>query len=190
MKKKLIAGLILSIFALTTAIPMGLCAQPPPSEWPPEPEWHPMSPDEAQPEIPTMIWPYGGEYYLEPGQPFYIRFGWLFLPTNEAYDLSGEPVTPSWDLQDRTDSAYCRIAVTMNGEPLEPTGSFRATCKWGVVWDYDREPPEDIIVPRSVVYYYYFEFPDGLPEGVYYIVLYGQPSGGEPFEYTTILYVE
>lgn len=191
MLKKRYASVLALIFCLTatffiTIMPGALCVQPPPSPWPPEEEWHPMSPEEARPEIGIMIVIYGGEYYLEPSQPFYLWYRWGFVPTNIAYDLSnGEPVTPIWSLQDRTDYANCRYTVTMNGEPLKPTGNFTATCTWyrflnGDYW---------AVAPRFVVHEHYIEFPQGLKADDYSIHLHGQPSGGEPIDLWTTLHV-
>ena len=157
-------------------------------------QWRPMSPEEARPEIGSRIVIYGGEYDLEPSQAFYLWYRWGFLPSNEAYNLSdGEPVTAYWNLQDRTDFANCRYTVTMNGEPLEPTDSFTAICKWYRFWNSPL-PSDSVdywaVAPRFVVDEYYIEFPQGLSEGTYEIFLYGQPGGGEPFFYTTFLHVE
>lgn len=188
MRKMLSVGMFL--FALMAVIPGAFSAQPPLSPWPPEEEWYPISRDEARPEM-RMVTIYGEGQDLGAGEPFYLRYAWLFVPTNVAYDyVTGEQVTAFVNLQDRTDYASCKYTVTMDGEYLEPTSSFRGTCKW---YRFVNRPPEGeylAVAPRAVVSEYYIEFPQGLSEGNYEIFLYGQPvGGGEPFSHTTIIQV-
>ena len=162
--------------------------------WPPEEEWHPMSPEEAQPQM-RMVAIYGGDYYLEPGESFCLFYGWTFIPTNVAYDLTtGQPETVSFpNLQDKTDAANALGTVTMNEQSLEPTYSFTGTCKW-----YRYENPAGsghwVVFPRATIHVHYIVFPDGLPLGVYIIWTHLQPVNPqiypEPFSLTTVLHVE
>ena len=86
---------LLATTLVVATLPEAFGAQPLPSPWPPEEEWHPLSPEEARPEIGIMIVIYGGEFYLEAGQPFYLWYRWGLIPTNRAYNLSNmAPVTP------------------------------------------------------------------------------------------------
>jgi len=189
------------MLALTAAIlPVALCAQAPPTEWPPEEEWHPMSPGEARPDM-LLVAIYGGECSLTAGEPFYFFYGWSFLPTNEAYDFkTGQPVIACANLQDRTDSANCRYTVTMQKDggdalPLEPTSSLTAGCRWNRFWNsFLPRPPRYegdywAVAPRAVVHEYYIEFPGGLDRGDYLVRLHAEPSGGVPFDVYTAVHV-
>lgn len=182
--------LLLPILALLVLTPQVSCAQPPPQPWPPEEKWHPVSLNEVTPDC-RIVRIYGGDRYLEPGQPFVLYYGWYFLPTNEAYRLdTGEPVTAQPSLQDRTDSANCIFTVTIDGQEVKPTGNIRLTCEW---FRFLNVEPSGVsytaVAPTSVNHICYIEFPTGLSSGIYVVELYGEPSGGEPFHATTILHV-
>lgn len=164
------------------------CAQPP--SWPPpEEEWRPMSPEEARPEM-RLISIYYGVKYLEPGEPFFLYYGWGFVPSNVAYDLeTGEQVTTYWNLQDRTDWAYCKFSLTINGQSYEPTGQFTGTCNWYRF--YDGMNDRWVVVPKWILFTYWVEFPQGLSEGTYETFLTGEiVDGGEFMSFTASLHVE
>lgn len=176
MRKTLIFSSTFLIFALMTTIPVALCAQPPPSPWPPEPEWHPCEPSKPDgtmvllvPAVPPIaMGPIGAS------EPFYLYTGWFFLPTNEAYYWdTGDPVPPEdfWCLQDHTDFAgWSFIAVTVDDVHCTPTGSFTGTCKWYPFYVIRDSAYTLAVAPSAIrLQEYYIEFPDGLPAGSYEI---------------------
>lgn len=190
MKKVLIIGLVFLIFALTAEMPRALAVEPPTSPWPPEQEWHPMPPPEPQmSSIPI----FGGDYYLKQGESFFFFYGWFFIPTNVAYDLTtGQPETSAFtNLKDSTDAANALYIVTMNGQLLEPTFTFSGTCKWCRVVAADGRW---FVVPRAMVRFYYIVFPNGLLAGEYTIETCCRPVNPqvypEPLYFTTFLHVK
>ena len=185
MRKVLICSLIFLVFILATTVPCALCAQPPVSPWPPEPEWQPMPPEEARPNYRRISIVSSGERWLTAGESFYLWYAWYFMPTNVMYNIdTREQATNPLCLQDRTDQANCIWTVKMDGKPLKPTGRFTGTCKWYRFY-YDTW----YIVPRAIWREYYIEFPQGLAEGTYIIELYGKPCWAEPFSRTVTLHV-
>jgi len=187
-----------ALLAAMALIPSALCVGPPlppgaPDEWP-EPEWSPMSPEDAQPKQLRPIPLVGGppQFDLQVGEGFYLFYRWAFIPA-VAYDIvTGEPVT-QYVVKERTDCAQCQFTVTMekDGEIvfLEPTSSFTGTGEWVESW-YG----EGLIYPRVIMHEYYIEFAAGLPKGIYSITLHGEPCDPtvypEPWERIKTLNVE
>jgi len=176
MRKSLLIGII--VLALVLAIPSALCTV----SWP-EPEWIPMSPDDARPKLPDgkpmrRIKAHGYTprvEYLEPFEPFYLSGGWYISVTDEAYNAeTGEPVIPYENIQDRSGAAMAIWVVTFDGECLNPTYSYRGIGKWIHFENTDSSDPNDpeavwyeAVAPLMLAMEHYYVFADGLEQGIY-----------------------
>lgn len=206
MNKKLLekVSLVLLLLSLSMFTRIVSGAPPQPSPWPPEEECLPRSPDEVWPEM-RNIRVYGGHHDLYPGEPFFLCYGWIFLPTNVVYDAEdGHVVEPFECLQNRDSNAHTHYSITLGGQPLLPN-KFKFTVNW---WRFYNDPElypnppfefplgDWAIAPKAMGKWYWVEFPDGLEQGDYEVILAGYPSGHkgltegtQPFELYTYLHV-
>lgn len=197
----LFALLLLSLSMVTRMV---AGARPLPSPWPPEEEWLRMPREEVWSDMRKIV-VYGGHHDLSMGEPFFLRYGWLYLPTNLAYDAEdGHAVEPFECLQNRNSNAHTLFSITLDEEPLYPN-MFRYTVSW---WRFYNDPElylnpplefplaDWAIAPKAMGYECWVEYPDGLEQGDYEIVLTGYPAGHkgltdgwQPFELHTYLHV-
>lgn len=203
MRKQLVTSAFVILLALCL-IPTVFSARPPPGppypeSWP-DPQYIPISYYEFRDYLidvkgMTMIETYGGDHDLEAGQPFFLNFRWLEFITNVVYDAeTGDEVPPFESLQDQTGSVYPGYRITLNGQPLHPN-LLKVTVKWLRFYndaDYYHPPyPSDwpqgdwAVAPMATVFWYWVEFPEGLPADDYTVVLTGDPAGwqGRPDAY-------
>jgi hypothetical protein len=199
------ASLGLFALLLLSMLTMMVAAAPPlPSPWPPEVEWLPTPREAVWPDM-RKIAVYGGHHDLSPGEPFFLRYGWIALPTRVAYDAEDSHVVEPFEcLQNRDSNARTRFSITLDGDPLYPN-MFRYTVKW---WRFYNDPElylnpplefplaEWSIAPKAMGDEYWVEYSDGLEQGDYEVVLIGYPAGyqrlpdgWQPFEFHTYLHV-
>jgi len=203
MKKHIMITAVVLLFALSL-MPSVLSGEPkrrlppPPEPWPPDEVWHPISIPDARPEM-LLIRPYGGERWIPAYTPFYLRYGWFFIPISLAYDAeTKEPVTVYMNLQDRTDRGNLMFEhLYFDGVEMEPTASYEASCRWYRFYNAG-VPPEDqppfpegdwAVALSAECSENHIIFPDGLAPGDYTVRLVGRLSGVGPVEYVTILHV-
>jgi hypothetical protein len=190
---------LIGILLLALALPItgAYCTKPSPGPPWPEPQWHPMSPEDARPPT-TMtqikVWKYGhppekpDTVPLDANEPFYLTAWWNIVVKNIAYRAdTGAAVKPYEDIQDRSGPAMAIWTIIFNGKRLNPTYSYTGTGEWIHFDNTDSSDPNDpsavwyeAVAPLCRETEHYYVFPSGLPVGTYHVHAELKPAGNFP----------